>query len=544
MGLLSSLSIKHKIFATISIAAFALIALALFFISHIRMTEEQLNVFSNTTVPSVLLVKNTNIALVTLRKDQFSLLPNVNHPQFVQWVNDLNKIVANIDGYLAEYEKGLWDARDTAAYNAVAKSWLSYKANSQQFAELLTQGKVEQANQLILGSFTQFIEVSNALNKLTKLNNTYIEEDNAATHAIVKNSIIYGSLAVAITLLITALFGLVLTKQICSPLDLVKKMALSIASGDLSHKLERNKISNDELGELADACQDMQSKLQLLVGNISMTSEQLATAIEEVSAISEQTSQGMLQQQSQIELIAAAMNQMQSTVDEVACNTEQASSNADSTKLESQGGLDVVENSIAKTHAAKDMVANTGRMVEQLEADSANISVVTDVIQGIAEQTNLLALNAAIEAARAGEQGRGFAVVADEVRTLASRTQESTEEITAIITQLQQLSKQTVNATQQSSELIDTCVEQTQDAGNSIKNIQSNIENIAYMNMQIASACSEQSSVTQELHRNVETINLSSHEVAEGAKQTATACLSLSELATGLQQEVTKFRLA
>ena len=543
MGI-SSFSVKKKIYGTVLITLAILIGLALFFVSHIQTIKQQLDVFSETTVPSMLLVKDTNTALVSLRKDQFSLLPNTQHPDFNQWVNDLDSSIQTIDGYLSEYEQGLWDERDRQAFDTVASNWRKYRATSIQFASLLTQGKLDSANTLILNSFPDFSAVSLALQSLTELNQTYIVEDSAAAEQIVTETLIYGTIAVIVALLLATLLSVILANQICTPLELVRKMALSIAAGDLTYKLQRDKIANDELGELADACEDMQQKLQVLVGNISNTSVQIGTAIEEVSAISTQTSQGMHEQQEQISLIATAMNQMQATVNEVAGNTEDASTTAGSAQKEATSGLSIVETSMEKTRAAERVIADTGHMVEELEADTANISVVVDVIQEIAEQTNLLALNAAIEAARAGEQGRGFAVVADEVRTLASRTQSSTEEIINIIDKLQNRSKQAVEATRQSSTLIQSCVEQTQEASSSIQHIERNVENIAEMSIQIASACSEQSSVTEELNRNVESINVSSNEVAEGAKQTAQACHSLSELATGLQDVVRKFRIA
>jgi methyl-accepting chemotaxis protein len=335
-----------------------------------------------------------------------------------------------------------------------------------------------------------------------------------------------------------------LTKQICTPLNYVVEMASKIASGDLTYQLPRDQIGNDELGLLADACVDMQAKLLSLVDNIASTTAQVSTATEEVSAISEQTSSGMDEQQQQLNLIATAMNEMQATVNEVANNTEAASETANGASNDAKQGLEVVQVCIDQIQEASVAIQSVGTMVTELEQDASNISVVVDVIQDIAEQTNLLALNAAIEAARAGEQGRGFAVVADEVRTLASRTQSSTEEIVAIISKLQNCSKDAVSSTTHSSDLIQACVEQAQKTGATISHLEQGADNIAEMSIQIASACSEQSSVTEELHRNVEHINQFSSEVATGSRQTAIACQDLSELAVGLQEIVGQFKTA
>ena len=223
--------------------------------------------------------------------------------------------------------------------------------------------------------------------------------------------------------------------------------------------------------------------------------------------------------------------------------TEDASELATSATNEAKESTRVVNETIIEIEKVANEIQNAGEMVAQLEQDTANISMVVDVISGIAEQTNLLALNAAIEAARAGDQGRGFAVVADEVRTLAGRTSQSTSEIISIIDKLQHRAKETGEATKNSCQLIQQCVGQSQIAGGSITQIESSVASIADMNIQIASACCEQNSVTDELSRSVESINQASTEVASGAKQTAQACSELSQLANGLQENISQFKL-
>ncbi|EJG2229334.1 TPA: methyl-accepting chemotaxis protein [Vibrio parahaemolyticus] len=541
---LSNLSIKYKISALILIISLSVIALSVFFTSEIKMIEGKLTVFSETTVPSVLLVKNTEIELGILRKDEFSLLTNVNHPQFMEWVAGLEKSEQKIDKYLDQYEKGLWDQRDRDAFNKVKSAWVKYSAFNNEYAKLLLNNKIDEANETLLNGFSTFTQLSDAIRDLVELNQTYIQEDIASAHEAVRSAITYSIIAIVALLALSFTLGLFLTKQICTPLNYVVNMASKIASGDLTYQLPRNKIGHDELGILADACVDMQAKLLTLVDSISSTTAQVGTAIEEVSAISEQTSTGMDEQQVQLNLIATAMNEMQATVNEVASNTEAASETANSASHDAKEGRGVVQECINQIHEASLAIQSVGNMVTELEQDASNISVVVDVIQDIAEQTNLLALNAAIEAARAGEQGRGFAVVADEVRTLASRTQASTEEIITIISKLQNCSKSAVSATNNSSDLIQECVEQAQKAGATIEQIEKGADNIAEMSIQIASACSEQSSVTEELHRNVEHINQFSSEVATGSRQTAIACRDLSELAVGLQEIVGQFKTA
>ncbi|MHA7588542.1 methyl-accepting chemotaxis protein [Vibrio harveyi] len=541
---LSNLSIKSKISALILIISAAVIALSFFFNSQIKLIDGKMSEFSDTTVPSILLVKNIEIEVGILRKDEFSLLTNVNHAEFKTWLKGLDESESKVDNYIKKYGQSLWDQRDRDAFNRVNDAWEKYRSFNEKYSALLLTKQVDEANAMLLDGFPAFQELQNSIIALVELNQTFIKEDIDSTHIVVTDAITYGIIAIVALLALGFSLGLFLTKQICSPLNYVVEMASKIASGDLTYQLPRNKIGNDELGILADACIDMQAKLLSLVDSISSTTAQVSTATEEVSAISEQTSSGMDEQQQQLNLIATAMNEMQATVNDVANNTEAASETANGASNDAKQGLEVVQECISQINEASVAIQSVGTMVSELEQDASNISVVVDVIQDIAEQTNLLALNAAIEAARAGEQGRGFAVVADEVRTLASRTQSSTEEIVSIISKLQNCSKTAVSATNNSNDLIQVCVEQAQNAGATIGQIEQSVDNIAEKSIQIASACSEQSSVTEELHRNVEHINQFSSEVATGSRQTAVACRDLSELAVGLQEIVSQFKTA
>ncbi|EPO5778859.1 methyl-accepting chemotaxis protein [Vibrio harveyi] len=541
---LSNLSIKSKISALILIISAAVIALSFFFNSQIKLIDGKMSEFSDTTVPSILLVKNIEIEVGILRKDEFSLLTNVNHAEFKTWLKGLDESESKVDNYIKKYGQSLWDQRDRDAFNRVNDAWEKYRSFNEKYSALLLTKQVDKANAMLLDGFPAFQELQNAIIALVELNQTFIKEDIDSTHIVVTDAITYGIIAIVALLALGFSLGLFLTKQICSPLNYVVEMASKIASGDLTYQLPRNKIGNDELGILADACIDMQAKLLSLVDSISSTTAQVSTATEEVSAISEQTSSGMDEQQQQLNLIATAMNEMQATVNDVANNTEAASETANGASNDAKQGLEVVQECISQINEASVAIQSVGTMVSELEQDASNISVVVDVIQDIAEQTNLLALNAAIEAARAGEQGRGFAVVADEVRTLASRTQSSTEEIVSIISKLQNCSKTAVSATNNSNDLIQVCVEQAQNAGATIGQIEQSVDNIAEKSIQIASACSEQNSVTEELHRNVEHINQFSSEVATGSRQTAVACRDLSELAVGLQEIVSQFKTA
>jgi methyl-accepting chemotaxis protein len=269
----------------------------------------------------------------------------------------------------------------------------------------------------------------------------------------------------------------------------------------------------------------------------------LASAAEEMSAIMEETHRGTQQQQSETSQVVTAMNQMTATVQEVARHATEAAAAANNADQASIEGKQVVINTMKAIEDLSSEVHSAASVIGQLEKDSENIGAVLDVIKGIAEQTNLLALNAAIEAARAGEQGRGFAVVADEVRTLASRTQQSTQEIQEMIEKLQAGAQSAVKVMDDSRSRAEDSVSQAAQAGTSLEAITRAVSQITDMNTQIATAAEQQSSVAEEINRNVVNISDIVDRTAEGAQQTSTASEELANLAGQLQQLVNQFKV-
>jgi len=333
------------------------------------------------------------------------------------------------------------------------------------------------------------------------------------------------------------LVNLILLKR----LKRISEIAHAISQNDISHECTMQ--SNDLIGEIVDAFNQMAANLRNMIGQISGSTTQLAAAAEQTSAITDETSRGVRDQQAEIDSIAAAMNEMTSTVQEVARNAAEASSAADAANSESRNGALVATEAIGGIDALQSQVDSAAQVIRDLEKESEHIGSVLDVIRGIAEQTNLLALNAAIEAARAGEQGRGFAVVADEVRTLASRTQQSTQEIQDMITRLQGGTGNAVKVmesaqikAQESSELVEKAAE-------SLAMIAGSVSAINDMNTTIASAAEEQSAVASEMQTNMNNIREVADRSAEGAQQTAQASEELARLATEQQSLVAQFKM-
>ena len=310
---------------------------------------------------------------------------------------------------------------------------------------------------------------------------------------------------------------------------------------DLS--LELDIRSKDEIGAAANALNAMLAKFRSSLGEVANATSKLASAAEQSTVTTQQTSTSIQAQLAETELVATAMNEMTATVQEVANNAAATSTAVSEANSQTEEGKQVVEMTINRIQHLATQIENAANIIHDVEQNSENIYTVLDVIKSIADQTNLLALNAAIEAARAGEQGRGFAVVADEVRTLASRTQESTKEINQMIEKLQVGSQQAVTAMKDSQDQAHAAVEQATQAGASLATISEAVMRINDMSTQIASAAEEQRAVSEEINRNIVQINVMAEQTAGGAKQSYSSNEAVALLSNRLQGLVGQFRM-
>ncbi|WP_423895969.1 methyl-accepting chemotaxis protein [Candidatus Pelagadaptatus aseana] len=341
---------------------------------------------------------------------------------------------------------------------------------------------------------------------------------------------------------LTVMTYIFIIRSIAQPLKAVAGAINQVKdSGDLT--LRAQPVGNDEMAEIGRDFNAMLDSFQKITANTSHSSTRVLSATEEMQSIAESTREGMDLQQAEIDQAATAMNEMAATVLEVAqnvANTAQAAAKANS---EAGEGMALLEVAIEAINGLAGEVQRAADVIQQLGDVSERIGDVTSVINGIAEQTNLLALNAAIEAARAGEQGRGFAVVADEVRALAQRTKESTEMIQGMIEELQGYSQDAVQVMAQGKEYADRTVHQAQKAGDALKEITSDVSIINDMSTQIASASEEQSAVAEEINQNITTVSHHASQTTENSHNLTSAAAELTTLAHELQHSASQFKV-
>ncbi|KTC22953.1 chemotaxis protein [Pseudomonas marginalis ICMP 9505] len=450
----------------------------------------------------------------------YSGKPEAQQPALDAIDNALKKIIA-LDGQVPEqYATNLQQASvSLQAYRAAVSQF----GDSQVASLAATKKMAEQGDILIDRS-----------KKLT-LSQTLVRDVDVA-HA--KQLLL---LASALALIFGLVAAMAITRQITLPLNQTLLVAERVASGDLSHNLTSTR--QDELGQLQRAMQSMTVGLRELIGGISDGVTQIASAAEQLSAVTEQTSAGVNSQKIETDQVATAMNEMTATVQEVARNAEEASEAAVAADQQAREGDKVVGEAIAQIERLATEVGNSTEAMGHLQRESDKIGSVLDVIKSVAQQTNLLALNAAIEAARAGEAGRGFAVVADEVRSLAQRTQKSTEEIEELIVGLQSGTHKVATIMDNSRGLTESSVELTRRAGQALTNITRTVSAIQAMNSQIATAAEEQTAVAEEINRSVLNVRDVSEQTSSASEETAASSAELARLGIYLQTLVGRFRI-
>ena len=455
---------------------------------------------------------------------------------------DITQELKRSQASYATYRATPLEDDERAAGDKLDQVWPSYISSSERIMALLDSGQGDQARTLLNTTNNElFRQARELIRVMIESNNRQIKEGTIAAEELRNSALTWMISGIVLAFLIAIIIGVLITRLITRPIAQAVESAQRIAKGDLTQAIITERT--DEAGQLLMALSDMQSGLKSTLLEIANASDQLASAAEELSAVTDESSRGLTRQNDEIQQAATAVNQMTAAVDEVASNAVSTSEASRQATTEAEDGRQQVEQAVSGMSSMVVEINDSTQSVADLAGQVREIGKVIDVIRGIADQTNLLALNAAIEAARAGEQGRGFAVVADEVRALAHRTQISTVDIEKMIGEVQTGADDAVAAMNKSLSWANNTQALAQNAGEALQRITASVAKINERNLVIASASEEQAQVAREVDRNLLNIQDLSTQTAAGAHQTNASSQDLSRLATSFNVLVSKFQL-
>ncbi|QXG33392.1 methyl-accepting chemotaxis protein [Pseudomonas viridiflava] len=539
---LRNMNIAPRAFLGFAMIGALMLILGVFALSQMSKIRSATEVLADNNVPSIKSLDRFAEVSIRLRVLSYRLLVN-REPEIQQKTIELlamrNK---QINDAQAIYEKLISDSNERNLYNQYVQLLGQYRELESRMKTLTLANKVDELQDLLNKDMLSNSDQMNAvLIKLVEINTAQlmqVKKQAAEEYESAFDMVI--ALLVAATLL-TLVFAWMLIKSITTPIAVALHAAETIAQGNLTQPIKVD--GTDEAGRLLQAMKTMQDKLRDTLQRISGSATQLASAAEELNAVTDESARGLVQQNNEIEQAATAVNEMTSAVEEVARNATSTSEASRNATASAGDGRDLVLETVGAIERMSGDVKETAELIGNLANESRDIGKVLDVIRGLADQTNLLALNAAIEAARAGEAGRGFAVVADEVRALAHRTQQSTSEIERMIGSIQGGTEQAVTSMRNSTERAESTLSIAKGAGMALDTINIAVEEINERNLVIASAAEEQAQVAREVDRNLVNIRDLSAQSTTGANQTSAASTELSRLAVDLNSMVGRFAL-
>lgn len=479
------------------------------------------------------LLKKRELSVPIEQKDTESNFIGPSQPKPVEYKTVVLHTVNQEDLDLLQQRVDAWMKKAAQPEIQARQNMNQYKMTLDDITQIMEQG----SGKAIMD------ELQKELQALVSEEETLIQQRSETQVATSDFTILVSILGTCIAIVLGLGVAFIITRGVLVPINTTKAILKDIAqgAGDLTIRVPVK--TKDEIGELGNNFNLFADKLQLLINQIAASANELSGSAQNMAAITEESSTSIKQQKQETELVATAITEMNATVQEVARSAEQASVAADQANDEAKRGNDIVNQTVSSINALASEVESSAEVITKVRTDSENIGSVLDVIKGVADQTNLLALNAAIEAARAGEQGRGFAVVADEVRTLAQRTQESALEIETLIDTLQVGAENAVSSMGQSKERVLATVEDAMHAGESLASITSAVNTILEMNTQIATAAEQQSSVAEEISQNVDNIQSISVQNASGAEQAAASSSQVAGLSNELRSLVSQFKM-
>ncbi|WP_212625961.1 methyl-accepting chemotaxis protein [Pseudomonas sp. PP3] len=539
---LRNMNIAPRAFLGFALIGGLMLLLGVFALNQMSKIRDAAEDITVTSVPSIKSLDEFTQLTLRLRVLSYRLLVNREPDVQQKTMELLDMRNQQIRTAQATYEKLISSPQERAAYDQYVQLLGQYRQIEDRMKTLSRNNQVDELRSLLNADLLSNSEAVNAvLNKLLEINTQQTLDTNQQAAEQYESAFNLVITLLVIATALTILFAWLLTNSITKPIANALDAAEQIAEGNLTRPITVD--GQDEAGRLLLAMSKMQDKLRDTLQRISGSATQLASAAEELNSVTDESARGLTQQNNEIEQAATAVNEMTSAVEEVARNAVSTSEASKNATTSAGDGRDLVQETVSAIERMSADVQSTATLIGDLANESRDIGKVLDVIRGLADQTNLLALNAAIEAARAGEAGRGFAVVADEVRALAHRTQQSTSEIERMIGSIQSGTEHAVDSMRNSTERAESTLNIARGAGMSLDTINSAIVEINERNLVIASAAEEQAQVAREVDRNLVNIRDLSVQSATGANQTSAASSELSRLAVDLNTMVGRFSL-
>ncbi|KWS08007.1 methyl-accepting chemotaxis protein [Pseudomonas syringae pv. syringae] len=542
MNMINRTSFAKKLMAAFIVCAMITLAVGGLGMLGINRLSDALELTFSNNLVSVANTNETMTALTTHNRGLYRLLDAKDTATAEKMRQSINGELERAQKVYAIYRATPLEDDERAAGDQYDALMPAYMSASQNIFDLQQAGKLEDArNRLNALAEGEFNKARGYLQIMIDSNKRQIKEGAEAADRLQSTSVFMLTAGIVIAFVVAIMLGILITRMITGPLRSAIEVAQRIASGDLTQSVSSTR--GDEAGHLLNAIGTMQGNLKRTIQEISSASDQLASAAEELGAVTEESTRGLTRQNDEIQQAATAVNEMTAAVEEVARNAVSTSEESKTLATDAANGRGQVNDTVKGIGTMVSEITESTGSVTTLAGHVRDISKVLEVIRSIAEQTNLLALNAAIEAARAGEQGRGFAVVADEVRALAHRTQASTVEIEGMIGTVQSGADGAVAAMSKSLATATNTQELAQRAGSALEKITSGVGMINERNMVIASASEEQAQVAREVDRNLVNIQELSAQSAAGANQTSASSQELSRLATSFNTMVAQFKL-
>ncbi len=507
--------------------------------SHMQSSQDDV---SENWLPSIQAVENLQFTIMHYRVLTLRLVVDTTSEELAKTSAELVEIEREVDKAVDLYQTLISEPREKEVFPGLVEKKRQYFSNTKRIMDLVQAGDVSEARNVIEHNQNPLAnQMTEDLRILEKINEDGSQRSANFADTVYSESVTAVTATIITALVLTCVLGYAVTRSITVPIQEALTATERVASGNLSQRIQAE--GQDEVARLLAGISIMQDSLKHTISEIAAASKQLATATEELTSVAADANTHLQRQNDEIQQAASAVTEMSAAVDEVARNAANTSEASNKSSELTKEGRERVHQTVAAIQAMSNDVMQTSELVESLAEQTQHIGKVLDVIGGIAGQTNLLALNAAIEAARAGEAGRGFAVVADEVRALAHRTQISTQEIEGMIKKVQAGSSSVALSMRDNANHSKDTLIIAQEAGKALDQISEQTSTINDRNILIASASEEQAAVAREVDRNIVNISNLSEQSAAGVSQTNVSAQELSRLAFSLHGLVTRFVL-